>query len=127
MYGEIDDEMTISNSGDNTGGFVGLATIGWAANLGKEDNKDNLLGAVVDLVTKLLSSDPNQAASLLSLGGINPSAIMGCQITAPMTVQSKGNYSGGLVGRGDGAYVTSSKEDYLKKVSFGEIRFMKHL
>lgn len=115
---KIDDEMTISNSGDNTGGFVGLATIGWAANLGKEDNKDNLLGAVVDLVTKLLSSDPNQAASLLSLGGINPSAIMGCQITAPMTVQSKGNYSGGLVGRGDGAYVTSSKEDYLKKVSF---------
>ena len=42
---KIDDEMTISNSGDNTGGFVGLATIGWAANLGKEDNKDNLLGS----------------------------------------------------------------------------------
>lgn len=57
----------------NAGGFAGIATLGWAANLGKTDSKDSdLLGSVVSLVEGLLSQNPGEVSSLLSLAGVNP-------------------------------------------------------
>ena len=109
--------LTVHATGSNVGGFAGIATLGWAANLGKSDTKDNLLGGLVDLVVKLLSSDKNSATSLLSLAGVNPSYILGCTINAPLTVIGT-NYAGGITGRGDGAYIAPSSADYLRKVSY---------
>ena len=109
--------LSVHATGSNVGGFAGIATLGWAANLGKSDTKDNLLGGLVDLVVQLLSSDKNSATSLLSLAGVNPSYILGCTINAPLTVTGT-NYAGGITGRGDGAYIAPSSTDYLSKVSY---------
>ena len=109
--------LTVHATGSNVGGFAGIATLGWAANLGKSDTKDNLLGGLVDLVVQLLSSNPGAASSLLSLAGVNPSYILGCTINAPLTVIGT-NYAGGITGRGDGAYIAPSSADYLSKVSY---------
>ena len=109
--------LSVHATGSNVGGFAGIATLGWAANLGKSDTKDNLLGGLVDLVVQLLSSDKNSATSLLSLAGVNPSYILGCTINAPLTVTGT-NYAGGITGRGDGAYIAPSSAEYLSKVSY---------
>lgn len=111
------ESLTVHATGANAGGFAGIATLGWAANLGKGDNKDDLLGGVVDLVVKLLSSNPGAASSLLSLAGVNPSYILGCTVDAPLTVNGT-DYVGGVTGRGDGAYIAPSSADYLSKVSY---------
>lgn len=111
------ESLAVHATGANAGGFVGIATLGWAANLGKKDTKDDLLGGVVDLVVKLLSSNPGAASSLLSLAGVNPSYILGCTVDAPLTVNGT-DYVGGVTGRGDGAYIAPSSADYLNKVSY---------
>ena len=109
--------FAVSATESNAGGFAGIATLGWAANLGKEDTKDDLLGGVVDLVVKLLSSNPGAVSSLLSLAGVNPSYILGCTVDAPLTVNGT-DYVGGVTGRGDGAYIAPSSAEYLDKVSY---------
>lgn len=111
------ESLAVHATGANAGGFAGIATLGWAANLGKEDTKDDLLGGVVDLVVKLLSSNPGAVSSLLSLAGVNPSYILGCMVDAPLTVNGT-DYVGGVTGRGDGAYIAPSSADYLSKVSY---------
>lgn len=111
------ESLTVHATGANAGGFAGIATLGWAANLGKDDKKDDLLGGVVDLVVKLLSSNPGAASSLLSLAGVNPSYILGCTVDAPLTVNGT-DYVGGVTGRGDGVYIAPSSADYLGKVSY---------
>lgn len=111
------ESLAVHATGANAGGFAGIATLGWAANLGKKDTKDDLLGGVVDLVVKLLSSNPGAASSLLSLAGVNPSYILGCTVEAPLTVNGT-DYVGGVTGRGDGAYIAPSSADYLNKVSY---------
>lgn len=114
---KVSGSLTVHATGANAGGFAGIATLGWAANLGKDDNKDDLLGGVVDLVVKLLSSNSGAASSLLSLAGVNPSYILGCTVDAPLTVNGT-DYVGGVTGRGDGAYIAPSSADYLSKVSY---------
>ena len=59
----------------------GISTVGWITNLGNKEVKDvSLLTTVKDLLTGLLSSDPEKAGMLLSLVGIAPSAILGCNM-----------------------------------------------
>ena len=112
-----DNALTITASGNYAGGFAGIASLGWAADLGKDDTKDNLLGGVVDLVVKLLSSNPGATSSLLSLAGVNPSHILGCSVNAPLQVSGK-DYVGGVTGRGNGAYIAQSNADNLQKISY---------
>lgn len=108
----------VSVSGESyIGGFAGIASLGWAADLGKDDTKDNLLGGVVYLVVKLLSSNPGATSSLLSLAGVNPSHILGCSVNAPLQVSGK-DYVGGVTGRGNGAYIAQSNSDNLQKISY---------
>lgn len=109
--------LTVTASGNYAGGFAGIASLGWAADLGKGDTKDNLLGGVVDLVVKLLSSNPGATSSLLSLAGVNPSHILGCSVNASLTVSGK-DYVGGITGRGNGAYIAQSNKDNLQKISY---------
>lgn len=112
-----DNALTVTASGNYAGGFAGIASLGWAADLGKDDTKDNLLGGVVDLVVKLLSSNPGATSSLLSLAGVNPSHILGCSVNASVQVSGK-DYVGGITGRGNGAYIAQSNSDNLQKISY---------
>ena len=114
---EVENELTVTASGNHAGGFAGVAALGWAADIGKGDTKDNLLGGVVDLVVKLLSSNPGATSSLLSLAGVNPSSILGCTVKASLKV-SGADYVGGIVGRGNGSYIAPSSAEYLQKVSY---------
>ena len=114
---ESDNALTVTASENYAGGFAGIASLGWAADLGKDDTKDNLLGGVVDLVVKLLSSNPGATSSLLSLAGVNPSHILGCSVNAPLQVSGK-DYVGGITGRGNGAYIAQSNADNLQKISY---------
>ena len=109
--------LQVTATGDYAGGLAGISTLGWAADLGKSDTKDNLLGGVVDLVVKLLSSDQNSTSSLLSLAGVNPSHILGCSVNTRMNV-SGNNYVGGITGRGNGASIALSDKNHLDKISF---------
>lgn len=112
-----DNALTVTASGNYAGGFAGIASLGWAADLGKDDTKDNLLGGLVDLVVELLSSNPGATSSLLSLAGVNPSHILGCSVNASLQVSGK-NYVGGITGRGNGAYIAQSNVDNLQKISY---------
>lgn len=109
--------LTVTASENYAGGFAGIASLGWAADLGKGDTKDDLLGGVVDLVVKLLSSNPGATSSLLSLAGVNPSHILGCSVNASLQVSGK-DYVGGITGRGNGAYIAQSNADNLQKISY---------
>ena len=112
-----DNALTVTASGNYAGGFAGIASLGWAADLGKDDTKDNLLGGLVDLVVELLSSNPGATSSLLSLAGVNPSHILGCSVKASLQVSGK-DYVGGITGRGNGAYIAQSNADNLQKISY---------
>lgn len=112
-----DKALIVKASGNYAGGFAGIASLGWAADLGKDDTKNNLLGGVVNLVVKLLSSNPGATSSLLSLAGVNPSHILGCSVNASLQVSGK-DYVGGVTGRGNGAYIAQSNADNLQKISY---------
>lgn len=111
--------LSVDGTGSYIGGWAGTGTIGWATNLGKDEQNDTtLLGGVTDLLKSLLENKRDTSA-LLSLAGVAPSAIMGCQINgSSVTVQADQNYAGGFVGNGDGVYLTKSSQDMLQKLSF---------
>ena len=112
------ESLAVHATGMNAGGFAGIATLGWAANLGKTDSKDSdLLGSVVSLVEGLLSQNPGEVSSLLSLAGVNPSYILGCTINAPLTVTGT-DFVGGITGRGDGVTIAPSNAENLGKISY---------
>lgn len=112
------ESLAVHATGMNAGGFAGIATLGWAANLGKTDSKDSdLLGSVVSLVEGLLSQNPGEVSSLLSLAGVNPSYILGCTINAPLTVTGA-DFVGGITGRGDGVTIAPSSAENLGKISY---------
>ena len=109
-------KFEVKATSDYAGGFAGIASLGWATDLGKSDTKDNLLGGVVGLLEQLLSSNKD-VSSLLSLVGVNPSYILGATVSGPLKL-SGADYVGGITGRGNGAYIASSSADYLNKVSY---------
>ena len=110
------DRFEVSATSHYAGGFAGIASLGWATDLGKSDTKDNLLGGVVGLLEQLLSSNKD-VSSLLSLAGVNPSYILGATVSGPLNLSGV-DYVGGMTGRGNGAYIASSSADYLNKVSY---------
>lgn len=110
------DRFEVSATSHYAGSFAGIASLGWATDLGKSDTKDNLLGGVVGLLEQLLSSNKD-VSSLLSLVGVNPSYILGATVSGPLNLCGA-DYVGGITGRGNGAYIASSSADYLNKVSY---------
>lgn len=112
--------LSVKASGNYAGGVTGIATVGWVTNLGKDEVADtSLLKTVGELLTKLLSSNPDQAGMLLSLAGIAPSAILGVDMNcSSLTVEADGSYVGGILGGGDGVYLAESSSDYLNKLSY---------
>lgn len=112
--------ISVKATGSYAGGVVGTATVGWVTNLGKDEVSDpSLLKTVGKLLTELLSSDPEKAGMLLSLTGIAPSAILGCNMNcSAISVEAEKSYAGGILGGGDGVYLAESSADYLKKLSY---------
>ena len=112
--------ISVKASGNYAGGVTGIATVGWVTNLGKDEVANtSLLKTVGDLLTKLLSSNPDQAGMLLSLAGIAPSAILGCNMNCQtISVEAGKSYVGGILGGGDGVYLAESSADYLNKLSY---------
>lgn len=106
----------VKASGDFAGGFAGYASLGWATALGKEYTEDampeGLLGVVGGLLSNALSGD--QAAMVLSLAGVCPSALAGVSVTGvgESSVEGK-NYVGGLFGKGTGTQVMKSSAENL--------------
>ena len=114
----ITPNLQVRGSEDHVGGYAGVATVGWVTNLGSTEKTDNsLLSTVKDLLTGLLSSNPDKAQMLLTLVGIQPSAIMGCQVnpnSADGQIEISGkNYVGGMVGGGDGLLFAASSPENL--------------
>ena len=112
--------IAVKASGSYAGGVSGISTVGWITNLGNKEVKDaSLLTTVKDLLTKLLSSDPEKAGMLLSLVGIAPSAILGCNMDcSAVSVEAGKSYSGGILGGGDGVYIAESSPEYLNKLPY---------
>ncbi|MEF2856157.1 MAG: Cna B-type domain-containing protein [Collinsella intestinalis] len=99
------------------GGFTGIASVGWATDLGAaEDRNGDLLAGVNGLLTGLLTGDPEARQNLLSLVGVEESQILGASMTGAYTVESANDYAGGLVGRGHGAVIAASDEAHLKDI-----------
>lgn len=121
--------ISVKATGSYAGGFSGISTVGWITNLGNKEVKDaSLLTTVNKLLTGLLSTpkdDPDydnkqaQAGMLLSLAGIAPSAILGCNLNSTsITVSADKSYVGGILGGGDGVYIAESSAEYLNKLSY---------
>ena len=112
-------ELSVTGTGSCVGGFTGIATVGWISNLGQDSTSNSsLLSTVKTLLAGLISSDPNKAQMLLSLVGIQPSAVMGCGISGSnIQVSGENNYVGGMIGKGDGVYLTTSSQSQLAELS----------
>ncbi|SHJ28750.1 Cna B-type domain-containing protein [Hespellia stercorisuis] len=119
----INDSITgsvdVSAAESFAGGFSGIATVGWLSNLGKDEVSDtSLLSTVKELLTGLLGSNSSKGEMLLSLVGVSPSAILGCQINGASVKVAAKDYAGGMLGRGDGVYLAASSAEYLEKLSY---------
>ena len=112
--------ISVNATGSYAGGVSGISTVGWITNLGSKEVKDaSLLSTVKELLTGLLSSDPKKAGMLLSLVGIAPSAILGCNLNCTsITVSADKSYVGGILGGGDGVYLAESSKEHLKILSY---------
>ena len=116
----VNGNIAVNGTGSYAGGFSGISTVGWVTNLGKDEiTNPSLLKAVGKLIVDLLSSDPEQAGMLLSLAGISPSAILGCNLNcSSISVNAGKSYAGGILGGGDGVYIAKSSTEYLNKLSY---------
>jgi len=110
---DVSSTVHVNAVGNYAGGVAGLTTVGSLVGEvgGNLVTDSNLLKTVSNLLTGLLGGGSDQA--LLSLVGVSPSAIMGCQVTGSLTVTAGGNYAGGITGRADGAYITQSSRENL--------------
>ena len=113
-----DNALTITASGNYAGGFAGIASLGWAADLGKDDTKDNLLGGV-----KILDIDLplGQMINVLNVfvPVIKQSSVEGYQ--SGLRVQSNDTseneacgYAGGYVGKLIGGQIWGEKDARCK-------------
>jgi hypothetical protein len=112
-------ETAVHADGNYAGGFAGYASVGWQSTFGKDENNENsLLGTVRQLLTGLLSTDKSTGQKLLSLMGVSPSAILGCQIySGGLTVEAEGSFAGGLVGKGEGIVIAPSDQDAFDTIA----------
>lgn len=113
---DADGALSVKASGNYAGGVTGFMTMGSTlGELGDNLPKNpDLLSTVKDLLTGLLGS--GEGEGLLSLMGVSPSAVMGIQIRAQLTVEAGGSYAGGIAGQGDGAYITASTQDNMMRL-----------
>lgn len=108
------------SAGSFSGGFTGRATIGYGLAVGGEDEKHHtLLDSVSKLLTKLIASgNEGKLNVLLSLSGAHPAELHNCTVTgSSLQVSSTQDYSGGLVGKGDGTKIVDGSVTGLSAVT----------
>ncbi len=113
---ETNEATCIEVCGDSYVGRVsGYAGPGTAVSIGSDvTTDDNLLSVVSGLLTGLLGGSGDMG--LLTLVGVSSSAVMGCQIQGSVRVEAHENYAGGIVGMGEGVYITESSEENIRKL-----------
>lgn len=111
---------TVSSAGDYTGGFTGYTSPGASITLGEEytgETKVTLLDDVLGLLKKILAGEDSEKQALLSLVGISPAYIYGCEASGKTGARITGNnYVGGFVGRADGTQFGTSSPEQLAKL-----------
>ncbi len=121
---------TVSSSGDYVGGFAGYTSPGASVTLGEEytgEEKVTLLDDVLSLLKRVLGGENAKDHPLLSLIGVSPAYIYGCEVSGKTAAEIRGhNFVGGFVGKADGARFGTSSPDQIaalepfeeKKVSY---------
>ena len=111
---------TVSSAGDYTGGFTGYTSPGASITLGEEytgETKVTLLDDVLGLLKKILAGEDSEKQALLSLVGISPAYIYGCEASGKTGARITGNnYVGGFAGRADGTQFGTSSPEQLAKL-----------
>ena len=111
---------TVSSAGDYTGGFTGYTSPGASITLGEEytgETKVTLLDDVLKLLKKILAGEDSEMQALLSLVGISPAYIYGCEASGKTGAEITGNnYVGGFVGRADGTQFGTSSPGQLAEL-----------
>lgn len=108
--------------GEYVGGFVGLATLGYAMSIGQGMEDPSLLGTVSNLLSTLLAQYGDK---LLDLSGVGQSEILGLQFdfgqlsdSGDEAVIRGSHYVGGLVGQGDALIMGGATDDNLEKITY---------
>lgn len=121
---------TVSSAGDYTGGFTGYTSPGASITLNEEytgETKVTLLDDVFGLLKKILAGEHSEKQALLSLVGVSPAYIYGCEASGKTGAEITGNnYVGGFVGRADGTqFGTSSPEELaeLDPIKDGKVSY----
>ena len=108
---------TVSSSGDYVGGFAGYTSPGASVTLGEEytgEEKVTLLDDVLSLLKRVLGGENAKDHPLLSLIGVSPAYIYGCEVSGKTAAEIKGhNFVGGFVGKADGARFGTSSPDQI--------------
>lgn len=111
--------VAVTADRSHAGGFTGFASVGWGLELGTDDTTNaSLLKQLTKAVAKFLSDSGSGAGELLSIVGVNPSAILGTQMKGSLTVAAGGDYAGGLVGEGSGTVIGDSSRNRLQNLTF---------
>lgn len=113
---------SIAASTDYAGGFSGAASVGWGLELGSDDTTNlTLLKSLSSSISSLLSGDwlvsSGTAGDLLSLAGIDPSVVLGAQVSVA-NVSAGGKYAGGVVGSGSGTTIGNSSAANMGNLAF---------
>ncbi|WP_237746085.1 LPXTG cell wall anchor domain-containing protein [Bifidobacterium saguini] len=118
----LDGAMAVKATVSHAGGFTGRASAGWGLEAGTDSDEKtsdtSLIKQLTEILTKLLESNPDGAGALLTIAGVNPSIILGAQLSGDITVTSQGDYAGGIVGAGTGTVIGDSSQAHLEKLSF---------
>ncbi len=109
-------EPTNDNRGNYVGGFTGLATVGYGIVVGDKTNDNTLTQTVAQLLRVVLDGGYDGNESLLSLLGVSPARILGCNVLgSDLMIKANGDYAGGFIGQGDGTQVNDDRNIYDKE------------
>ncbi|WP_242689603.1 LPXTG cell wall anchor domain-containing protein [Bifidobacterium imperatoris] len=118
----LNSTIVVTATVSHAGGFTGRASAGWGLEAGTDSDEKtsdtSLIKQLTEILTKLLESNPDGAGALLTIAGVNPSIILGAQMSGDITVTSQGDYAGGIVGAGTGTVIGDSSQAHLEKLSF---------
>ena len=108
----------VTSPGAFVGGFAGYTSPGAAVTLGDEytgETKAGIVDVVLDTLKDVLTGNDDANTPLLSLVGVSPAYIFGCEVSGKTGVTIEGDdYVGGFVGRADAAQFGKSSQDQIQ-------------
>lgn len=108
----------VTSPGAFVGGFAGYTSPGAAVTLGDEytgETKAGIVDVVLDTLKNVLTGKDDANTPLLSLVGVSPAYIFGCEVSGKTGVTIEGDdYVGGFVGRADAAQFGKSSQDQIQ-------------